>query len=161
MKNQLFLLAALAFALAIPAHAQDETPGQQSKIVASIPVGGYSCGRVSSVNCYGVPANIGGTFWLDAVPTAYVPHGFIYFFGVADLSLATITHQTFTLDANHHVVTLHVVFNGVTNDGDGDTYTGTGDFTFSYYKISQGSGRGGGYPTYIQVMRSGLMTIVY
>lgn len=157
------LLAVLLFALAlvVPSYAQDETPGQQSKIVASVPVGGFNCGRASTgVNCFSVPANIGGSFWIDAVPTAYVPHGFIYFFNVADLGQATITKQTFTVGTNH-IVTLHVEFNGLTNDGDGDTYTGTGDFTFSYYKVSSGSGRGGGYPGYIQVLQSGSLVITY
>jgi hypothetical protein len=163
-------IATLALALVIPAQAQparpaggDETPAQQSQIIAAVPTGGYLCGRAAAdgARCFSVPANIGGTFWLDAAPTAYTPYGFISFNNVADLGQATITTQTFTSDANHHMLTLHVEFNGMTNDGDNDTYTGTADFTFSYYKMSGGSGRGGGYPGYIQVMQSGTLTINY
>jgi len=141
----------------------DETPGQQSQILASVPTGGYSCGRASyPLNCYGITANIGGTFWVDIYTNAYpTPTGFIYFFGVADLGQATITGATTTKNSLGQVTNVVVTFTGNTNDGDNGTYSGTGNFTFTQYKMSGGSGRGGGYPGYIQILTAGSLTITY
>jgi len=38
---------------------------------------------------------------------------------------------------------LDVTFGGLTNDGDNGTYSGIAYFTFTYVKMSGGSGRGG------------------
>lgn len=154
---------ALSMAMVVGAKAQDEVPGSQSQIIAAVPTGGFHCGRATyPLDCYGVPANIGGTFWLTlqykASPS---PTGFIAFNGVADLGMATITSAVVTTDAKGNVMSADVTFKGMTNDGDGDSYTGTGHFTFSYYKSASGSGRGGGYPGMIMLMQSGTLTIQY
>ncbi len=146
---------ALALSMIVPqAHAQDEIPGTQSTIVASVPFGGYSCGRNSyPLYCYGVPVNVGGTFWLDAYYNT--GSGFILFNSVADLGQGTITSAAATTNPLGQVTRLTIAFNGSTNDGDGLTYTGTGTFTFSYYKCAAR------YCGYIQLMQSGSMTITY
>ncbi len=147
---------ALALSMIVPqAHAQDEIPGTQSTIIASVPFGGYSCGRNSyPLYCYGVPVNVGGTFWLDAYYNT--GSGFILFNSVADLGQGTITSVTaITKNSLGQVTRLTIAFNGSTNDGDGLTYTGTGTFTFSYYKCAAK------YCGYIQLMQSGSMTITY
>jgi hypothetical protein len=164
MKRLSAVALIMAF-LAVPMAATpaDEIPGQQSQIVASVPIGGYSCGRQSyPTNCYGIPANVGGTFWLDAYTNAYPsPTGFIAFFGVADLDQATITNATTVKNSLGQVTQLAVVFKGNTNDGDGGTYSGSAVFTFSYYKMSGGGGRGNGYPGYVQILTNGSLTITY
>ena len=151
--------------LAVPLAATpgDETSGQQSQIVASVPTGGFSCGRASyPIYCTNIPANIGGTFWLDVYTNAYPePKGFILFSGVADLGQASITGATVTKNSLGQVTTLVVTFNGATNDGDNDSYSGSATFAFSYYKMSGGSGRGGGYPGYILILNSGSLAIKY
>jgi hypothetical protein len=162
LKRALFLLVLVLALGAIPLKAQDETPGSQSTITASIASGGFSCGRASyPAYCYGVPA-LGGTFWLDVYYNAY-PHanGFIAFNNVADLGYSTVVAASVVKDASGLVTELDVSFAGVTNDGDNGTYSGTGKFVFSYYKMSSGSGRGGGYPGYVQILQSATLTINY
>lgn len=147
----------------VMAQAQDETPGQQSQIVASIPTGGYSCGRAAAyfVNCQ-FPVNIGGTTWLCASPmSSGGPTGFINFDSSTDLGQAKITGMTATYNSLHQILTLSVTFSGTTTDGDNGTYAGAGSFTFSYFRATGGSGRGGGYPGYIQLMQSGSLTVTY
>src|SRR5216683_2047720 len=185
MRYRITLALVLMFITCIPSHLQgqgqtqapgqakkkpppppppDETPGQLATITAAVPTGGFSCGRVTyPLYCYGIPANIGGTFWLDVsyndIPS---PTGFVSFNNVADLGQATITVATFTTDGNTgQINSMHIVFNGNTVSPDIGTYTGTGAFTFSYYYSSGGGGKGGGYPGYIQVMQSGTLTITY
>jgi hypothetical protein len=157
MKRIFIFVPVLALALSViapKAHAQDETPGQQSQIVASVPPGGYSCGRNSyPLYCYGVPVNVGGTFWLDVYYNT--GSGFILFNSVADLGQGTITSAAATTNSLGQVTQLTVTFGGSTNDGDGGTYTGTGTFTFSYYKCSSR------YCGYIQVLQSGTISITY
>ena len=157
-----FVMALALSLFAASGHAQDEAPGSQSVITASVPTGGFSCGRASyPAYCYGVPA-LGGTFWLDVYYNAYPqPNGFIAFNNVADLGMASVTGATVVKNSLGLVTELDVTFNGTTNDGDSGTYTGTGKFTFSYYKMSSGSGRGGGYPGYVQILTSGTLTITY
>lgn len=156
------VLAALFLGLGIPALAQDEAPGQQVQITASVPVGGFSCGRASyPVYCFGVSANVGGTLWLDAYTNSYPsPSGFIEFSGVLDLGQARITNTIVTRNALGQVSQLTVAFSGSTVD-DGGTYSGTAYFTFSYVKMKGGSGRGGGYPGYLLLMTGGALTITY
>src|SRR5260370_30309676 len=146
---------ALALSMIVPqAHAQDEIPGTQSTIVASIPFGGYSCGLNSyPLYCYGVPVNVGGTFWLDAYYNT--GSGFILFNSVADLGQGTITSAAATTNSLGQVTRLTVTFGGSTNDGDGGTYTGTRTFTFSYYKCSSS------YCCHIQVLQRGTISIQY
>jgi hypothetical protein len=154
---KLTLLLAVLF-VAVQAQAQDEVSGQQNVITVAAPTGGYSCGRASYPEyCYGVPANVGGSFWLDCSYKA--GNGFIVFFGVADLGQATIDSAMPTYGTNGGLTQLNIKFHGMTNDGDGDTYTGTGRFTFSYY-VGHCSGRGCGNPT-VQLMQSGSLTITY
>lgn len=161
-KAAAFALTVLALALTPHAHAQDETPGQQSQIAASVPTAGYSCGRNSyPLNCSGIPANVGGTFWLDVYYNNSPATGFILFNGVADLGQATITSATTTKDSLGHVMQLSVTFQGTTNDGDNGTFAGTGTFNFTFYKTSGGSGRGGGYPGYIMILTSGTLVLTY
>jgi hypothetical protein len=154
------LLASLASPMA-PAPAK-ETTGQQSEIVASLPTGGFNCGRPSyPMYCYGFPVNIGGTFWLDVYTNAYpTPNGLI-FFNVADLGEATVTGASVTRNTLGQVASLSVTFNGTTKGGDNGTDTGTGTFNFNYYEMSDDSGRGGGFPSYIQVLTSGSVAIHY
>src|SRR5258708_34912750 len=154
MKTVLALLA-LAAIFTVPAHAQDEAPGSQSQIVAAIPAGGFSCGRASyPLYCYGIPANIGRTFWLDSYWQA--GNGFIAFNGVADLGQATITSsQVTSRNASNEVTGLTVQFHGSTNAGDGGTYIGSGTFTFSYYHCTSR------YCGDVMVLQSGSMTITY
>lgn len=156
------IMAALFLALSVPAFAQDETPGQQAQVIASVPVGGYSCGRATyPIYCFGVPANVGGTFWLDAYTNSYpAPNGFIEFSGVLDLGQAKITNAIVTRNALGQVSQLTVAFSGNTVD-DGGTYSGTAYFTFNYVKMRGGSGRGGGYPGYLLLMAGGALTITY
>jgi hypothetical protein len=134
-------------------HAQqDEAPGAKSQITASIPTGGFSCGRASyPLYCYGIPASVGGSFWLDAYTSTQ--QGFIAFNQVADLGQATITSSSTSTNNIGLVTQLMVTFRGSTNDGDGGTYIGTGTFTFSYYKTSRGF--------YVQVLQSGTVNITY
>jgi len=155
-------LALVFFTVAPKVQAQDEVSATLSTITAAVPTGGFSCGRARYPEyCYGVPA-LGGTFWLDVYYNAYPsPNGFIAFNNVADFGQAIITAASFTLNPKNQIVTLHVVFNGTTNDGDNDAYTGTADFTFSYVYMRGGGGKGGGYPDYVQLMQSGTLTIKY
>ena len=147
-------LALVFFTVAPKANAQEELSNAQSTITVAVPTGGFSCGRSSyPLYCYGVPANIGGTFWLDAYYGAQ--NGFILFNNMADLGQATITSSSVIKNAGGFVTQLTVGFNGYTNDGDGDTYAGTGVFTFSYYKCSSK------YCGYIALMQSGTLTITY
>ncbi len=159
-KAAAFALTVLALALTPHAHAQDETPGQQSQIAASVPTAGYSRNSYP-LNCSGIPANVGGTFWLDAYYNNSPATGFILFNGVADLGQASITSATTTKDSLGHVTQLSVTFQGTTNDGDNGTFAGTGTFNFTFYKTSGGSGRGGGYPGYIMILTSGTVVITY
>jgi len=163
-------LAALALALAlftvIPAHAQVPEESQGAKVTfagTKLPANGYSCGRSTyPLYCYGVPTDDGGTFWLDVYYNAYPkPTGFIQFFNVADLGQASITSATTQKDTLGHISQLDVAFNGLTNDGDNDTYSGTASFTFTYVKMTGGSGRGGGYPGYLMYVSGYTMTITY
>jgi hypothetical protein len=162
MKKLLVLaLLALAFCFALPSQAQDETPGQQTVITVAVPTGGFSCGRANyPLYCIGVPANVGGTFWMDVYYKASNPNGFILFNGVLDLGQASVTAATYTLNSLGQPVTFHVAFQGLTNDGDNDTYTGTGDFTFSYVYHAGGGGRGNS-SYYVQLMQTGTLTITY
>jgi hypothetical protein len=161
------LLATLLFALALvvtPLHAQDETLGAQTQITVAVPVGGLNCGRAlaNAISCsFPIPVNIGGTFSLMAFPAAPTPYGSIYFFGVGDLGNAfTLSKQTFTADSLHRLLTLHVEFTGLTNDGDGSAYAGTGDFTFTYVYHTGGGGRGNS-SYYVQLMQTGSLTMTY
>jgi hypothetical protein len=154
-------LALVFFTVAPKAHAQDEASSNKSTITVAVPTGGFACGRATYPEyCYGVPA-LGGTFWLDVYYTAYPsPNGFIAFNNVADFGEAIITAATVTSNNLKQIVTLHVEFKGATNDGDNDTYTGTGDFTFSYVYVRSGGGRGN-LSGYVQLMKSGTLTITY
>ena len=146
-----------------PPPPPDETPGQLATIVAGVPTGGFSCGRLSyPLYCYGIPASVGGTFWLDVSynPTP-PPSGFVSFTNVADLGQGTITDALFTTDGTTGQINwMHIFFNGSTNDGDNGTYTGEGYFTFSYYWANGGGGKGNtGY--YVQILQSGTLIITY
>jgi hypothetical protein len=163
-------LAGLALALALftvtPAHAQqpDETPGQQVQISgANLPIGGYSCGRATyPTYCYGIPADVGGTFWLDVYTNAYPsPTGFIAFNNVLDLGQASITTAKTAKNTLGQITQLDVSFTGLTNDGDSGTYVGTATFHFTYTKMVGGSGRGGGYPGYLMYLAGYTMKITY
>ncbi len=68
---------------------------------------------------------------------------------------------TFWLDVYYNAYPKPTGFNGLTNDGDNDTYSGTASFTFTYVKMTGGSGRGGGYPGYLMYVSGYTMTIPY
>ena len=161
MTRALLTVALIAVAFAVPSFAQDEAPGQQSLIVASVPTGGFNCGRAGySEYCYGVPANVGGTFWLDCFYNG-APNGsrgFIHFNSVADLGQATIDSATVVKNSAGLVTKLDITFHGSTDDRNRGTYRGTGAFTFSYY-YSPGGGRSGA--DYRQLMQNGSLTITY
>jgi hypothetical protein len=158
MKRALIAVGLIALAFAVPSFAQDEAPGQQSIIVASVPTGGFNCGRASYPEyCYGVPANVGGTFWLDCCYNA--GKGFIVFNNVVDLGQATIDSAVPTKNSAGFMTKLDITFHGSTDDRDRGTYTGTGTFTFSYYYFPGGVRRGDA--GYRQLMQSGSLTITY
>src|SRR6266571_1835095 len=92
-KLKLIALAALAMGLLVTSvKAQNEAPGSQVTVTATIPVGGFSCGRTSyPLYCYGVTANDGGSFWLDSYWQGTTAEGFIQFENVGNLGYATIT----------------------------------------------------------------------
>jgi hypothetical protein len=164
MRHRIALALVLALICCIPAHSQapDEVPGTQSQIIASVPTGGFSCGRASyPLYCYGIPTNVGGSFWLDVQYNAYPsPTGFIAFNQVVDLGQGTITGATMTKNSSGQITNMSITFTGGTNDGDGGTYSGTGTFAFTYYHVAGGGGRGSsGY--YVQVLQSGTLTITY
>jgi hypothetical protein len=159
---------ALAFALftVIPAHAQLPEENRGTKVGftgTKLPANGYSCGRATyPIYCYGIPADDGGTFWLDVYWNAYPnPTGFIQFNNVLDLGQASITSTTTSRNGLGQVTELDVNFGGLTNDGDNGTYSGIAKFTFTYVKMSGGSGRGGGYPGYAMYVSLYTMTITY
>jgi hypothetical protein len=162
MKRALLTVALIAVAFAVPSFAQDEAPGQQSLIVASVPTGGFNCGRAGySEYCYGVPANVGGTFWLDCYYNG-APNGssgLILFNNVADLGQATIDSAIVAKNSAGLVTKLDITLHGSTDDRHRGTYTGTGTFTFSYYYSPGGGGRGGA--SYRQLMQSGSLTSTY
>lgn len=154
MRRLLVLAGLLLMFGGMVAQAQDEAPGQQVQITVPVASGGFSCGRHSyPLYCYGVPTNVGGTFWMDIYSVQQ--NGFILFNDVLDLGMGTVTKVTNTAEG------IQVEFHGFTNDGDNDPYTGIGVFTFSSIKMKTGSGRGGGYPGYILMLRSGSITITY
>jgi len=164
--KRLLALSLFALALAAPSHAQEETPGYQMAFTGTkLPASGYSCGRATyPIYCYGIPADDGGTFWLDVYWNAYPnPTGFIQFNNVEDLGQASITISPGGVTKNSlgQVSRLDVTFSGLTNDSDNDTYSGTASFTFTYVKMTSGSGRGGGYPGYVMYVSSYTMTIQY
>ena len=102
-------LALVFFTVAPKANAQEELSNAQSTITVAVPTGGFSCGRSSyPLYCYGVPANIGGTFWLDAYYGAQ--NGFILFNNMADLGQATITSSSVIKNAGGFVTQLTVGF---------------------------------------------------
>jgi hypothetical protein len=163
-------LAGLALALAlftvIPAHAQlpEESRGDKVTFAGTkLPANGYSCGRATyPIYCYGIPADDGGTFWLDVYWNAYPnPTGFIQFNNVLDLGQASITSATTLKNSMGQVTQLDVNFGGLTNDGDNGTYSGIATFYFTYTKMVGGSGRGGGYPGYAMSVSSYTMTVTY
>ncbi len=168
--KKLSVLAGLALALgiaALPMSAQDETPGQQTQLTVSAPTGGHSCGRSSyPLYCFGVPMNVGGTFWLDVYYKAYGgPTGFILFNGVLDLDMAQVTGFTYTTipvgqPFAGQLSTVHVEFTGLTNDGDSDTFTGTADLTFSYIASGPCSGRGCSMLP-VRLVKSGTLVVTY
>jgi hypothetical protein len=142
-------LALLALAVAIPSYAQDETPGQQTTITVAVPATGHPCGHSSyPLYCYGVPVDVGGVFWMDVYYNAYYgPTGFILFNDVLDLGEGYVTAITFTYipaDQPFHgyPATVHIEFNGFTNDGDNDAYSGVADLAFRYEAVQSCSGRG-------------------
>jgi len=145
-----------------PPPGPDEVPGSQSQIIAGVATGGFSCGRETyPLYCYGIPANVGGTFWLDVSYNATPSQtGFVSFNSVLDLGQGTITGATFTTNSLGQITQMDIVFNGTTNDGDNGAYTGTGSFTFSYVYSSGGGGKGnlGGY---VQLLQTGSLTITY
>lgn len=155
----------LALGLAVmPVKAQDETPGQQIVFTGTaLPANGYSCGRASyPLYCYGIPADSGGSFWLDVYYNAYPkPTGFIQFFNVADIGQASIVTAVVSRNALNQVNKLDVTFTGLTNDGDNGSYSGVATFNFTYVKMTGGSGRGGGYPGNLMYVSSYSMTITY
>ncbi len=119
---------ALATVLVVlPVKAQDETPGQQATINASIPVGGYTCGRART---YGFSCNVpidgGGSVYISV--NTYYSNGFILFSNVLDLGQSLVTSvSNVVYDTHFRVTSLTVTYTGHTDDGDGDTFTVTGD----------------------------------
>jgi hypothetical protein len=154
----------MVIGLAATGYGQDEAPGQQIVYTGvKLPANGYSCGRATyPIYCYGIPADDGGTFWLDVYWNSYPkPTGFISWQNVADLGQASVTAATITRNSNGQVSQLDITFNGLTNDGDNDSYSGVATFTFSYVKMTGGSGRGGGYPGWLMYVTGYTMTITY
>lgn len=166
MRKILSFSFATILATVLPLRSQDEAPGHTVHIKASIPTGGFNCGRASwPLYCYGIPLSVGGTAWLydrySGVPGLYGNgSGFILFNGVLDLGEATITAAVPTFK-NNFLTAISVTFNGTTNDGDGGAYHGVGVFTFSYVYHQSGGGRGGGSAGYYQIMQSGNLNIIY
>jgi hypothetical protein len=160
------LLFALALTFGVTAHAQDEAKGSQSVIQAAIIPGiGFFCSpaQTNATTCYNIPMNVGGTLTIRAVPAAYVPYGYVFLYGVADLESAQyikLTTMTYTSNAQHLLQTLHIEFDGNTAD-DGGTFHAAADFTFSYYQGASGGGKGGGGAGTKQLMQSGTITIIY
>lgn len=162
--KRILALAVLALAFVPAIRAQDETPGQQIVFTGTaLPANGYSCGRATyPIYCYGIPTDTGGSFWIDVYYNAYPkPTGFILFFNVADLGQASVTSAVVSKNGQGQVNKLDVTFTGITNDGDNDTYSGVASFTFTYVKMTGGSGRGGGYPGYVMYVSGYTMTVTY
>lgn len=167
LSTKLALTMAMVLGLVTVAKGQDETPGQQVTITAAVPATGHSCGHSSyPLYCYGIPADVGGSFWIDVYYAAYGgPTGFIAFNEVLDLGMARVTDATLTYiqpgqPFAGYPLTIHLVLDGVTNDGDSDSYSGVADFTFSYVAVGACSGRGCSRLP-IRYVQSGTMTITY
>jgi hypothetical protein len=172
IKFKIAFLSLALFAIAPISRAQE------TDAPFSLAVGASNCGFATTtpVYCYGVPTSY-GSFWLDtyltttyvgAVPTYSVSHGFVAWFGTANLSMATVkggsvTTGTFTsLGRTANLpASITVGFAGSTDDGDTGTYSGTMTLNFSYYYSSGGGGRGGGGAGWRQAVTGGNVNVNY
>ena len=159
MKRTILAVTAAVLGIcSITSHAQTTYTGV---------VSAFNCGRISNINCYGIPMLVNDgtdlvneTIWIDDGPAS----DSVVFptdpLGLDNVNgIARITSPLQHLNLNSGVQTITFTFAG--HDSNQAAYTGTLTLNYTTYYSSGGGGRGGAPAGYRWIVTGGSITITF